>query len=179
MKQNLEIELKTLVTKSQFEQLIQFYAPAHFVQQTNHYFQSSPKSTTQSIRVREINQSYLFTYKKKTENGVIEYEKVIPSLAFDQDPEIMTFLNNCQLFPPYNEVGSLTTERHLVNINNQAELCFDINHYNGITDYEIEYEVTAPHDHHSSFQEILNQANIEFIPNPTSKVKRCLSTIHN
>lgn len=177
MHQNLEIELKMLLSQEQFERLLEHYAPAQFVKQTNHYFQASKESKTQSVRVREINGSFLFTYKKKTPNGVLEHEKELPNLHFEQDSEILAFLSSKELYPPFHEIGTLTTERYLVNIQNQAELCFDINHYNGITDYEVEYEVTNDHDYQTSFESILAQANIQFVPNPISKVKRCFSTI--
>ena len=45
-------------------------------------------------------------------------------------------------------------------ITEYAELCFDINSYNGITDYEIEYEVKKDHDYKKAFKAILKQAGI-------------------
>lgn len=176
MIQNKELELKTLVTKEQFYQLLNHYTPHTFIKQTNHYYSSSSNSTNKSIRVREKQGQYLFTLKEKKDGYVQEYEKIIPDLLFEKDAEIKQILAKCNLQPPYHEIGVLTTERFTYISNKQAELCFDINHYNGITDYEIEYEVIASHNYLECFTNILKQANIDFIPNPTSKVKRCLST---
>ena len=174
MLENKEVELKMILTKEQFDSLLQFYLPANFIEQTNHYFSAANKTNYQSIRIREKEGKYLFTLKEKYKDYVQEYEKYTQSLNLIDDEEIINVLKERQLYPPYNEIGKLTTNRFTYIIPHKAELCFDINEYYGITDYEIEYEVIQPHNHLEAFLNILKQANIEFIPNPISKVKRCL-----
>ena len=176
MIENKEIELKMLLTKEQFNQLLQNYLPANFIKQTNYYFAAVNNAKNQSIRIREKENKYLFTLKEKHEDYVQEYEKYTNDLSFENDHEIMDILSKRNLVGPYTKIGELTTERYMVIINNQAELCFDINHYNGITDYEIEYEVIQPHNHQETFLNILASANITYQPNPISKVKRCIDT---
>ncbi|MBR6957413.1 MAG: CYTH domain-containing protein, partial [Erysipelotrichaceae bacterium] len=73
-------------------------------------------------------------------------------------------------------LGQLVTERAMV-ITPYAELCFDINHYNGIMDYEVEYEVKAPHDEKTAFIQILKAADIEFFENTRSKYSRFLQSL--
>ena len=174
MLENKEVELKMILTKEQFDSLLQFYLPSNFIKQTNYYFSSTNKTNYQSIRIREKEGKYLFTLKEKYPDYVQEYEKYTQSLNLMEDTDILKVLEERKLYPPYNEIGKLTTKRFTYVIPNQAELCFDINEYYGITDYEIEYEVTNPHNHLEAFINILKQANIQFIPNPISKVKRCL-----
>ena len=58
----------------------------------------------------------------------------------------------------------------------KAELCFDINEYNGITDYEIEYEQTCDHDGITVFNQILSQVNLKYEKNCASKIKRTLKS---
>ena len=176
MIENKEVELKMLLTKEEFENLLNHYLPANFIKQTNHYFSALNNSTFQSIRIREKENKYLFTLKEKNENYVQEYEKYTENLQFENDKEIVDILAKRNLLPPYNKIGELTTERFTYIIPNQAELCFDINYYYGSVDYEIEYEVTHTHNHQQAFLDILSKANITYKPNPTSKVKRCLQT---
>lgn len=175
MIENKEIELKMLLTKEQFDKLLFFHGPANFIKQTNHYFTSSNKSKHQSIRIREKEGNFLFTLKEKHEGYVQEYEKYTKSLIIEDDKEIVDILQLHGLQPPFTEIGHLTTERYTCILPLQAELCFDINHYYGITDYEVEYEVSHKHDYQKAFLDILKQAEIEFQPNPISKVKRCLN----
>ena len=73
------------------------------------------------------------------------------------------------------ELGKCVTYRAVVELE-KAELCFDINEYNGITDYEIEYEQTAEHDGISEFNKILSQVNLRYEKNCASKIKRTLHT---
>lgn len=176
MIENKEVELKMLLTEEEFNRLLQHFQPANFIKQTNHYYSASNNSKFQSIRIREKQNKFLFTLKEKNEEYVQEYEKYTNGLELENDQEILDILHQRNLLPPYNKIGELTTERFMYIIPNQAELCFDINHYYGITDYEIEYEVTHPHNHLEYFLEILAKENIAYKPNPISKVKRCVQT---
>ena len=176
MIENKEVELKMLLTEEEFYRLLKHFEPANFIKQTNHYFSASNNSKHQSIRIREKEGKYLFTLKEKNDGYVQEYEKYTNSLQLESDNDILDILKQRNLLPPYNTIGELTTERFMYILPNQAELCFDINHYYGITDYEIEYEVTHPHNHEEAFLEILSKANLTYKPNPISKVKRCIET---
>ena len=72
-------------------------------------------------------------------------------------------------------IGECTTYRAVINTD-KAELCFDINEYNGITDYEIEYEQTCDHDGITEFNKILSQVGLTYFRNCPSKIKRTLDT---
>lgn len=174
MEKSEELELKTLVNKQQFEDLLSFYPGLEFEKQVNHYFYSNDTSHY-AFRIREKNHQQLFTLKQYQKGKVFEYEKYfIGKLQDDQD--ILNTLASFNLFPPFKELATLTTKRAIYT-NQYAELCFDINAYNGTTDYEIEYEVKQPHDYLKTFSDILAKANITYVPSWGSKYKRCLKTL--
>ena len=54
---------------------------------------------------------------------------------------------------------------------------FDINIYNGIIDYEIEYEVKKPHNYIETFNKILSKIEKEYVENSKSKYKRFLESM--
>ena len=176
MHQNLEIELKMLVSEDQFEELLSHYLPHDFIMQTNYYY-ASRNSDHYAFRVREKEGRKLFTLKKKTPDGVLEYEKYFEG-KLEDDPEIVEVLNSFNEKLPAKLLGTLTTYRYTVDTG-LAELCFDINQYNDIQDYEIEYEVKKDHDYLSVFKEILSQADIEYVPNKVSKYRRFTDTMPN
>jgi len=173
MKHEVELELKTIITQQQFEKLASFYQPLEFVEQHNYYYVTDDLSHY-GFRVRVRNGEKLFTLKNYVNGTTYEYEKVFTG-EIDDDPEIIDVLDQFHVQKPYTLFGELITERAVYD-NGLAELCFDINHYNGLTDYELEYEVQQPHDHQKAFLEILAKADIEYIPSWASKYKRCLKT---
>lgn len=174
MQGNIELELKTLITKEQFEKLTSFYQPLNFVKQHNHYYVTD-NLNSYAFRVRTIGDKNVFTLKYYLNGDTHEYEKEFDG-NFEDDPEILDLLNQFNVKPPYRMFGELITERAVVE-SEFAELCFDINSYNGLIDYELEYEVHKDHDHHAAFNEILKKADIEYVPSYASKYKRCLLTI--
>ena len=173
MKGQVELELKTLVSRQKFEKLAAHYQPLTFVRQTNTYFVTGDPDHY-AFRIRERLGEKLFTLKQHRDGQVIEYEKPFSGNFFD-DPEIRQTLADFGLTPPYQLLGSLTTDR-AVHYDGLAELCFDINSYNGITDYEIEYEVKKDHDHEKAFRQILDRENVSYQKSWGSKYKRCLKT---
>ena len=173
MKGQVELELKTLVSQPEFERLAAHYQPLTFVRQINTYFVTKDPAHY-AFRIRERQGERLFTLKHHHNGQVIEYEKSFSGNFFD-DPEIVQTLSEFRIQPPYQLLGSLTTDRAVYE-NELAELCFDINSYNGITDYEIEYEVKKPHDHEETFRNLLKQEAVRYKKSWGSKYQRCLKT---
>ena len=174
MHQNLEVELKTLLNREQFEELLSFYLPHDFIKQENYYYRSN-HSEHYAYRIRVKEGQQLFTLKQHVDGGMMEYEKVFTG-KLEDDPEITAILESYGEFPPHELLGKLTTYRYMV-VTDKAELCFDINLYNGIMDYEVEYEVKKEHDHEAEFKKILNQAGIEYVPNRISKYRRFIASL--
>ncbi len=181
MHTNLEIEYKTMITKEQFEKMLLAFPNHQVIQQTNTYFKAAHFTRKNSIRIRKINDTYLFTLKIPTENGIIEEEKIIQGNSIEDlnEPEILACMNSYDIHGPFLQVGALHTERHLI-MDEIGELCLDKSTYGKKTDYEIEYEIKKdPQKGLERFLSILNENQIEYIPSPLSKVARCLSNMNN
>lgn len=178
MEKNLEIEHKILLTKQEFEKLIKGYENIKFITQVNTYYDTEDqqlKSKKMAMRIRTINDKHIFTLKQPTKQGVIEHECDVAenSIVAIKDNRIQSLLDSIGVKNNIVSLGSLTTHRAIVSLDN-AELCFDINEYNGITDYEVEYEYTKKHDGIPEFNNILKCINKSFTKNCKSKIGRAL-----
>ena len=174
MKHEVETELKVLLSREDFEKLASRYAPLHFEHQHNIYFVTNDIKHY-AFRIREKNGEKLFTLKEHKDGKTIEHEKVFTG-ELEDDPEIREVLAGFEIFPPYKVIGELDTERAVYDTG-KAELCFDINNYNGITDYEIEYEIYKDHKYKKAFNKIMSEAEISYDLNKVSKYKRCVNTL--
>src|SRR5690625_1656793 len=76
MTQQIEIEFKTMLTKSQFNFLLtQLPFPINPIMQTNHYFETnefSLRSKQAALRIREKATTYTLTLKEPHEEGLLE-----------------------------------------------------------------------------------------------------------
>ena len=169
MNSNEEKELKTIVTKEQFYKLLEIYKPLKFIKQVNHYYVTNDHSHY-LFRIRDKQGKRLFTRKEYIDGKTIEFEKYL-TIAVEEDKEIIDYLKNKGMNPPFILLGDMTTYRAIYD-NGLAELCFDINLYNGIIDYEIEYELKKEHDYYNEFIKILSKANIDYVASYGSKYKR-------
>lgn len=181
MNENLEIEYKVLLTKEQFEQLASQYQDVHFIRQINTYYDTKDLQIRKhygSMRIREKAGHFIFTLKKHTDDGLLEFEKEVPCndvSAFD-DSEIKQLFMDMGIHDPIVRLTSLTTDRAII-FNGYAEICLDHNFYNGKEDYEIEYEYKKDHDGKKMFQEILDIIHVQYEHNCVSKSKRALSSL--
>ncbi|MGN1398729.1 MAG: CYTH domain-containing protein [Erysipelotrichaceae bacterium] len=169
MEKQQEIEYKVLLDKENFYRLANLHTPLEFKLQINHYFKNN-NSESYAFRIREINGEKLFTLKEKEAGKVFEYEKILDT-DINDDTQIRELLAEKGIYPPYQELGILKTYR-AISFDGYGELCFDINLYNGLIDYEIEYEVKKDHDHYQKFKDILGQIGLEYTNNSKSKYKR-------
>ena len=173
MNHAIETELKMLLTREQFNKLVSLYQPLDFVKQVNTYYKNN-NSRHYAFRIREKEGTLLFTLKNKTSEGVMEYEKIITG-APEDDTDVVRTIAEFGILPPYEVLGQLVTYRAMY-VSEFAELCFDINLYNGIFDYEVEYEVKKEHDHRKAFKKILRKAGIKYVANKESKYRRFVNT---
>ncbi len=177
MNKNIEIELKILVEKEKFYELLNLYPDISFKKQVNVYYdtldyQILKKHGAMRIRTKD---THTFTFKNGTSNGLEEYECIVSenSISALNTSEITEFLNSHNIYGPFQEISTLSTYRGIVETEN-AEICFDINEYNGITDYEIEYEYKNNHDGVKCFNKILENVNIKYNYNCLSKIQRAI-----
>ena len=73
--------------------------------------------------------------------------------------------------------GTLKTIRTSIQLTH-GQLCLDENSYNGITDYELEYEVDE--DEKKGFDEfntLCVEMDLIYTSNCDSKIKRCLTSL--
>jgi len=181
MKPNIEKEYKILVTQEQFEKLLQDYPQAIFHKQMNTYYDTKDHAIRKAhcaMRIREVDQIYLFTLKKHTKEGVMEYETKVAEndpVIFKQ-PEIKALLDEISIKDPIQKITTLTTYRAVIDTGN-AELCFDYNEYGNRKDFEIEYEYKKDHDGKTAFNQILSSVGLVYHKNCTSKIKRAFQTL--
>ena len=181
MNENLEIEYKVLLTKEQFEKLVSQYDDVKFIRQVNTYYDTKDlqiRKNYGSMRIREKEGQFIFTLKKHTEDGLLEFEKLVPTndISAFNDSEIKQSFQDMKIDEPIVKLTSLTTDRAVI-FNGFAEICLDHNYYNGKEDYEIEYEYKKDHDGKKMFQDILDIINIQYDHNCVSKSKRALSAL--
>lgn len=177
---NIEVEYKLLVTKDQFEQLSNLYPNKEFIKQTNTYYDTihnDLKNKKCAMRIREKDGKFMITLKVPAQKGHEEFECFVDenSSKMFQQSEIRKVLDELEIHDEIVQIGECTTYRAIVKTD-KAELCFDINEYNQLTDYEIEYEQTSDHDGIREFNKILAQVGLVFTKNCASKIKRTLDT---
>lgn len=181
MKLHFEKEFKILLTKDQFIRLLKHFPQAVFKKQINTYYDTKDlfiRKHIGAMRIRETDDSFIFTLKEKTQNGAQEHECTVAenSAAVFQNSELTELLASFHIDQPITALTSLTTYRAVIELEH-GELCFDYNEYNGKCDYELEYEFLRPHDGLSVFNEILSLVNLRYDKNCTAKIQRALSSI--
>lgn len=180
MNKNIEKEYKVLLTKEQFEKLLSNYPNAVFKTQCNTYYDTDTHCIQKkkgAMRIRQINDKFIFTLKMHSNDGLLEFEKEVNenSLNSFQDVEIQNLLDKFHINGNLIELTTLCTQRATIETE-FAEICFDISSYNGCTDYEIEYEYKKEHDGLSIFQDILKDVHITYTSNCKSKIQRALES---
>ena len=181
MEKNLEIEYKMLLCVDVFNQLMNDFK-GHTYSQTNYYLTSIELSALRySLRIREKEGYYEMTLKIPEKNGRLEHNLEITKedLVMIQngempDNEITRLLsNNLSLI---KQSYSLTTIRRDVPFDS-GMLSLDENHYNGITDYELEFEVSDEEKGLKQFEELCQTYHLQYKRNCASKIARVLSTL--
>lgn len=181
MNKNIEKELKVLLTEEQFTTICNLYPNLEFKKQINTYYDTMDHTIQKmygAMRIREKDGHYIFTLKKHSIEGLLEFECEV----FDNTPdvlstdEIQTLLLSYNIKGPFYKLTTLTTYRAVYD-NGYAEVCFDKNEYGTAIDYEIEYEYKKAHDGLLLFQEILDHINITYKSNCISKIQRALGNL--
>lgn len=181
MKKNIEKEYKILVTKKQFELLLARYPNAQFQKQVNTYYDSEDRMIQHhhgAMRIREVQNQFLFTLKMHTDRGLMEYEMFVAQndVSVFDTTEIKNLLLSFGFTKPIVPLTTLTTYRAMIDTGN-AELCFDYSEYGTQKDYEIEYEYKKEHDGRTAFNHILAHANLKYEKNCISKIQRALNAL--
>ncbi len=180
MKQNVEIEYKVLINEAQYQGLMANFPGQPFAQ-TNFYFDNFDgqlKKRGISCRIRTYGDEVELTFKipKKKGKDEITFDHIDPETAFTRS-DVAFFMARMGILSPLVHQGTLETIRSTYQCR-YGLLCIDKNTYNGITDYELEYEVAKNLKKGlMEFRDILAFFGLVYVKNCDSKIKRCLSTV--
>ncbi|HFH9838329.1 TPA: CYTH domain-containing protein [Streptococcus suis] len=186
-KVHLEIEYKTLLTKSEYKRLLPEFEDTEPIQQTNYYIDTQKldmKNNRFSLRVRTLIDKAELTLKIPQKVGNQEYNQ---SLTLSEAESLLADfqLPAGQIFDiiskediPINQLkvwGQLTTKRYEKQTS-IGLMALDENTYNGNIDYELEVEVLNSEEGKIAFDYYLKKRSIQF-KYASSKVARTASSI--
>jgi uncharacterized protein YjbK len=176
MKENLEIELKCLLSKDQFECLLGRFDFSLPKIQINTYYDTKVGDLQKKLwmcRIREVTNKYEFTLKTPAKGGHNEFECLLERHDI-HDPLILDFFAQHNILPPFITLGLTKTHRSIF-VDEYGEWCLDYNEFDSASDYEVEYELF---EHTSEavgrFTEVLKSCNIEYTQAKT-KFERMLN----
>ena len=169
MPQEIEIEFKNMLTKEQYESLLQYFhiQPEHISYQVNHYFDTEQwhlKQLMSGLRIRQIGDHFECTIKEKTTyNAHLETTDVITQELAEQLLNGAPFQTESvgkrleALHIPIDQLklfGSLATNRVELTYKGGI-LVLDHSTYMNQQDYEVEYEAVDETTGHMIFDEFL------------------------
>ncbi|UDM74106.1 CYTH domain-containing protein [Vagococcus fluvialis] len=181
MAKELEIEYKNLLTKLEYQNLLEItnLTKENIHEQTNIYFDTKNrilKEKRQGLRIRLLPQKIEFTLKVPQKNSYTYLEITDILNVFDLDKsleeqidlsksEILNYLANENIFvTDLKEIGSLTTKRAEKKLDQNTLLVLDESYYYGVTDYELEMEVLDSAIGQKTFENFLAENNIPVRP---------------
>ena len=192
MQTNLEIEYKTLLSLSEFDQLGKRFSHVAPVRQTNHYFDTPDlklRANKLSLRIRTFDDAAEMTLKIPQKVGNLEHNIALTSEEANAILATKTLPQNCiniqnilELLKGYaidlsavRVLGSLTTTRREYETS-IGLMALDKNEYSGRLDYELELEVAEARSGEKNFNYFLKDNQIEY-RYARSKVVRFLESI--
>lgn len=185
MKQEIEIELKNLMTKDEFSQLIKHFSipESSFKKQINYYFDTTDFNLKQNhcaLRIRHKSNTYTLTLKEPYEEGLLESHETLTEEEAQQLMDGKEFTSNdilnhieskygiSKLSIEY--LGSLETTRSEYPYKSGL-LVFDHSKYLGKEDYELEFEVPERTQGEREFNDLLQTFSIPQRKTP-NKIQR-------
>lgn len=155
MSQEIEIEFKNILTKDEYEKLLQEFniEQQMIIRQTNHYFDTPEwhlRKLSSGLRIRETSSKTVCTLKEKTsQNTHLETTDVLSSVEASHMLEgngfyaasVLSKLQQLQVPTEQLKVfGSLTTDRVEIPFEG-GTLVLDHSFYLNSDDYEVEFEI--------------------------------------
>jgi uncharacterized protein YjbK len=164
MKENLEIELKCLLSKDQFDCLLGKMNFSNPKIQVNTYY-DTPNGDLQKrnwmCRIRKVMSKYEFTLKTPGEGGLNEFECSLEKHDI-LDSVIVDLFAQSDIHPPFKSLGTTTTHRRKF-VDEYGEWCLDFNEFDGFSDYEVEYELFEYHaSAQQRFTEVLKSCGVDY-----------------
>ena len=189
MSTNLEIESKSMLSKSDYEKLISIFGSDKIYEQVNYYIDTKSCDLIKrkcGLRIRTLNDKNEFTLKVPNNEGKLEINQQISDKQVENaikanaipDGEIKDYLVNV-LKANINDLkvlGKLTTKR-LDLYYNGSLISIDESNYNGLTDYEIEAEDNSMKKAESNLKQLLKENEIEFKQSRLNKIERFIESL--
>lgn len=192
MAQEIEIEFKNVLTKEQYEQLLQFFnvQSDQILRQTNYYFDTPNwdlRTRASALRIRQKDDRIVCTLKERSSSENVHIETTDP-LTKEQSKAMLSgsdFLapNVKEKLLQYNipidqlqMFGSITTDRVEIPYKG-GTLVFDHSFYLQQEDYEVEYETSNEQEGSIIFTDFLKQHKIE-INVAEKKIARFMSALN-
>ena len=189
MSTNIEIESKVLLTKDDFEKVLDALRADRYkrIKQVNHYIDSEDQALRRlgcALRIREKD-DFVLTLKTPLSEGLLEKSQTISWRQYDRlaknnifpDGDIKNFLEILGIkIEELKILTSLTTDRIEIPYK-EGLLSLDTNVYSGNTDYELEMEQTSIQYAEECLQEICALANVPCVFNTFSKQARAMNAL--
>ncbi|GEK31987.1 adenylate cyclase [Kurthia zopfii] len=179
MSQEIEIEFKNMLTKEEFETLIEHFQieESQFHIQHNHYFDTVDQQLRQlksGLRIRQLENYNELTLKEPakgialTETTDRLSDEQVQSILIEGTPipalEVEGRLHALEVsLNELQRIGTLSTTRAEINYNGGL-LVFDHSLYADQEDYELEYEVVDEEEGKKIFFALLNELAIPVRP---------------
>lgn len=175
MTQEVEIEFKSMLTKDEYDALLNAYGLTDKVNwQANDYFDTPAfelKNHGAALRIREKKHGQVLTLKQPHEVGLLETHATITETEAENlfkygiihDDQMKEALASFHLSGPLEHLGRLETKRAEFETP-EGLIVLDESHYLEIHDYEIEFEVTDEAKGKIAFEQLLHHHGIPFRP---------------
>lgn len=189
MGREIEIEIKSLITKDEYDVIINHflnYDKSSYIQ-INYYIDTSAFSLMKlldGLRIRK-KKEYELTYKTPLKEGLLEINQIINEKDFLNfknnnifpNGEVKEYILNKNINPNDLKIlSTLSTFRIDIKYKNGL-LSIDKNEYNNNIDYEIEYECDKYLIGLNIIKDLFKELNINFKENKKSKLVRAMDHI--
>ena len=169
MQKELEIEFKTLISKKDYQRLIEcFNIKNNQFKQINYYFDTPNydlQKLNKTIRVRQKSDSYILTLKEKIQSGIVNETHIDIDESF-LDLIIKDGFSTQQYFSylNYNVIFVTSLINYRITFKHpfySGTIFIDQCNYLGYTDYELEYEVSDIFVGEKEWEKILLDLSIQ------------------
>ncbi len=184
MNNQIERELKILVEKNIFKEIIENYEFSKPWKQMNTYYDTKDeyiKNHNGAMRIRTIGSKHIFTLKMRIDEIThVELEKEVESSTIKEleDEEVLGWLKKYGIPKEVKPTVTFCTQRQTFDLEH-GQLCADRTEFDNHVDYEIEYEYSDEHDGIGVLNQILEPFHIQYKKNCSSKIARAIADDDN
>ncbi|QIK69093.1 CYTH domain-containing protein [Erysipelothrix sp. HDW6C] len=174
MKQHLEIEYKSMLTKADYDLLARSLPFGNAHVQLNEYYDTSDRqlfARESMCRIRTIGNRHEFTMKTPQPDGVLEHELELKAQNLN-DERLVEYFDDLGI--NVYELERVAFSRTLRKTYDDAygTWCLDSTSFSNHQDYEIEYELFEANEKaRPHYVNTLNQLGIEFKPSAPKYIR--------